>query len=380
MPTNCTAERVAVSVTLFLITFLPISSQINIFYSWLHFHQKLYYLLPYNISIISIHYNYWSAMLLNPGTVPIKYEPPPSSKLFELKSSNSLRYCKKCNNYKPPRSHHCSECNKCILKMDHHCAWVGNCIGSRNQPFFYRFLASVVFATGYGLILIFIRLYSLYRLQQSIIDSYTDFNAEIYSTLHLSDAWEIFYILINAILMLIVFLLVGIMFIYQTYYISKNTTTIESFELDKINDLVRRGKISLEDSINPYDLGFIDNFRSVFGNTYSTWLFTPQFSGLEFQINESCIEVAKRNRKVLTWPPEEYLEFKRTGVFDYKGSKHVRRGSEGYIVRDISMQDRQEMVNEQMNIEQSYSESSFSEEDEPLGALKSRIANRKSQS
>lgn len=35
----------------------------------------------------------------------------------------AVRYCEKCTQVKPDRSHHCGVCEKCILKMDHHCPW-----------------------------------------------------------------------------------------------------------------------------------------------------------------------------------------------------------------------------------------------------------------
>lgn len=50
------------------------------------------------------------------------------------------RWCKKCKQLKPPRTHHCSVCGKCILKMDHHCPWVGSCVGFNNHKFFLQFL------------------------------------------------------------------------------------------------------------------------------------------------------------------------------------------------------------------------------------------------
>lgn len=33
------------------------------------------------------------------------------------KSDGGARYCKKCNQYKPPRSHHCRVCERCVLRM-----------------------------------------------------------------------------------------------------------------------------------------------------------------------------------------------------------------------------------------------------------------------
>lgn len=50
------------------------------------------------------------------------------------------QYCDRCDNIKPPRTHHCSVCNRCVMRMDHHCPWVGNCVGVRNHKFFILFL------------------------------------------------------------------------------------------------------------------------------------------------------------------------------------------------------------------------------------------------
>ena len=51
-----------------------------------------------------------------------------------------FKYCLKCEEVKPPRTHHCSACGKCVMKMDHHCPWVGTCIGKRNYKYFITFL------------------------------------------------------------------------------------------------------------------------------------------------------------------------------------------------------------------------------------------------
>jgi hypothetical protein len=50
------------------------------------------------------------------------------------------RWCKKCNRWKPPRSHHCSMMGACVLKMDHYCVWMGNTIGLLNYRSFVLFL------------------------------------------------------------------------------------------------------------------------------------------------------------------------------------------------------------------------------------------------
>ena len=55
------------------------------------------------------------------------------------KTFKSFRLCKKCNNIKPPRTHHCSVCGKCVMRMDHHCPWTGNCVGVMNHKYFICF-------------------------------------------------------------------------------------------------------------------------------------------------------------------------------------------------------------------------------------------------
>lgn len=50
------------------------------------------------------------------------------------------RYCKKCNEVKPMRTHHCSVCNRCVFQMDHHCPWVNNCLGLENKRYFLLFI------------------------------------------------------------------------------------------------------------------------------------------------------------------------------------------------------------------------------------------------
>ena len=47
------------------------------------------------------------------------------------------RYCKQCDQIKPPRAHHCSICGQCVMRMDHHCPWVGRCVGHNNYRMFY---------------------------------------------------------------------------------------------------------------------------------------------------------------------------------------------------------------------------------------------------
>lgn len=71
---------------------------------------------------------------------------PRGSPLERMSSCHGLlqdgaqRFCQKCQNYKPPRSHHCRVCQRCVLRMDHHCPWTNNCVGHRNYRTFLVFL------------------------------------------------------------------------------------------------------------------------------------------------------------------------------------------------------------------------------------------------
>ncbi|KAK3106438.1 hypothetical protein FSP39_020027 [Pinctada imbricata] len=47
-----------------------------------------------------------------------------------------LKWCDKCEIFKPLRTHHCKICKKCVLMRDHHCYIVGTCIGYKNQRYF----------------------------------------------------------------------------------------------------------------------------------------------------------------------------------------------------------------------------------------------------
>lgn len=52
----------------------------------------------------------------------------------------SMKHCKTCDIYRPPRTNHCKICNCCIERLDHHCPWLGTCVGKRNYKFFLMFL------------------------------------------------------------------------------------------------------------------------------------------------------------------------------------------------------------------------------------------------
>mmetsp|Transcript_15722 Transcript_15722/g.39983 ORF Transcript_15722/g.39983 Transcript_15722/m.39983 type:complete len:310 (-) Transcript_15722:2059-2988(-) len=60
---------------------------------------------------------------------------------YVAEGREDIRFCSKCQDFKPQRAHHCSICGKCVLRMDHHCPWINNCVGLRNHRPFVVFIA-----------------------------------------------------------------------------------------------------------------------------------------------------------------------------------------------------------------------------------------------
>ncbi|OEL20425.1 putative protein S-acyltransferase 14 [Dichanthelium oligosanthes] len=145
--------------------------------------------LLFHFLLIMLLWSYFSVVFTDPGGVPPNWrsdvdeesgETAPlstaefsglmnSQQSMALSDTGSprIRYCRKCNQLKPPRCHHCSVCKfflhrtlnlvidlgvfgscpniaslggRCVLKMDHHCVWVVNCVGALNYKFFLLFL------------------------------------------------------------------------------------------------------------------------------------------------------------------------------------------------------------------------------------------------
>ena len=74
---------------------------------------------------------------------------------YSVGSFYRYKFCKICNEFKPPRAHHCSMCERCVFRMDHHCPWVGNCVGLMNHKKFLLFLIYAFLglqSTGWGVL------------------------------------------------------------------------------------------------------------------------------------------------------------------------------------------------------------------------------------
>ncbi|KAJ1865834.1 Palmitoyltransferase [Coemansia sp. RSA 989] len=275
-----------------LITFIGYSSQFFVFWDYLGgFSWRCLLVLGiFNSLLHLLLYNYYLAVTVPPGHVPLGWEPPrDGANVYELKRDTLRpRYCRLCKGFKPPRTHHCADCDRCVLKMDHHCPWTNNCVGFYNQGHFLRFVYTVDVTCAMAMTLHVRRMYEL------IVDS---INGTYY--VRQPTQTEVAFLIINISLLFFVLLLVGILSCYHLYLVARNTTTIESREKERVAKLVRSKKC--QPTPYPYDLGVLRNFKSVFGPSMALWWLPQRMpgSGLDFSIRDDL-------KPPVYWPPPGY--------------------------------------------------------------------------
>lgn len=213
--------------------------------------------------------------------------------------------------------------------MDHHCPWTNNCIGYNNMPHFFRFISSVVVVVGYLFSYMVSRLFRYY--QERDLPSYL-FQPKVFAL-----------ILVEFMLTGFVELTVGILWIRIFNQIIENKTTIEDWEMDRIQDkfydedfwakvrsnykkfnpdsedlpeltswkvnyrVLKKGSqipnnFSIDDFIFPYDLNsWFDNFRDSMGSVLFWWLpwSKAKGSGMNFTIDKYDEDQLK-----LPFPPD----------------------------------------------------------------------------
>jgi hypothetical protein len=163
-----------VSFVATMILFIAYTSQIFVIWPYLgsaNLHSILI-LVPLNFFVVMVLINYFLTCKTDPGSVPARWIPRQQAYIEVKKSTHTPRFCKTCDNYKPPRTHHCSCCNRCVLKMDHHCPWVNNCVGFANYCHFIRFLFYVDISTIYLFVLLCCRLAQLVRDVRNVCNYY----------------------------------------------------------------------------------------------------------------------------------------------------------------------------------------------------------------
>ena len=113
--------------------------------------------------------------------------------------------------------------------MDHHCPWIANCVGFNNQKFFYLFLFYATLGDLIGFICLISKLYEPDFFQQILRPNrrinYLADNLMLEVIYSFKDT---IILIIGICSTLIMTLAIGTLFIYQTYLIFNNLTSIES--------------------------------------------------------------------------------------------------------------------------------------------------------
>lgn len=119
--------------------------------SWLYY----YYCLAMMVfAEVMVYGNFALAIFTAPGFVPQdpwreapvfngkKYSGNPFE-VTQLDRSGKLRYCSRCEQFKPDNAHHCAMCERCVYRFDHFCPMTANAIGRDNSKYFFLFLGYI---------------------------------------------------------------------------------------------------------------------------------------------------------------------------------------------------------------------------------------------
>jgi len=243
------------------------------------------------ILIIAVLGSYYKASVTSPGAVPKDWNPK-SYKYSSLEYSGTTametKFCKNCNAWKPPRSHHCKTCNICVKKMDHHCVYINNCVGYHNHKMFFLFLVYAEVAIGYLLLLVILR--SKMLLIQAFNKQKEFFNP-----------MDAIIVSLLGMLYLALLLSIGMLFWWQIWLISQNKTSIEHFQARKKKREAEKQGIKKIAVDHPYHLGFISNLKATLGNNIWMWPFPTVLpgSGLEFPVSKQYEDDCKNQQLML---------------------------------------------------------------------------------
>lgn len=209
---------------------------------------------------LNLLYNYYKAITTHPGRPPPTMHVPANMEMLMKMEQRNIasgkvkgwsKYCKKCVFVKPERSHHCQICGYCVLKMDHHCPWINNCVGHYNYRYFLKFMLYLHVASLFVIIIVGIAWMG--KPNKRAVLTHEDG------------------VVLGAVLCLSAYFAILILGGLHTFLVLTNQTTIELYHNRKQTELYqKRGDVYR----NPYNLGMLRNFHSVFGagSSWFTWL------------------------------------------------------------------------------------------------------------
>ena len=191
--------------------------------------------------------------------------------------------------------------------MDHHCPWTGNCVSHRTFPHFIRFLFYAVVSMSYLQYFLYLRVAVVWKNRslpsvRIMIGLWSQWLRNIQQYLGPSAASLVF-LFILVITNFVTLFALFILLIRSGWSLCTNVTTIESWEIERHETLLRRAKalggyLDGPDGIKvrivkqefPYDIGIWANISQGMGGGFLTWLWpfakSPSSeSGLDFEVN-----------------------------------------------------------------------------------------------
>ena len=198
---------------------------------------------------------------------------------WTLQGAREWGFCANSNQPKPPRAHFDYVTRSLVLNMDHYCPWMFNTVGYFNYRYFVSFLIHVMLAMVYLMIMVlrpFLALNSSEYRQQIVQSKHQDFDSVHHLIPYVPTPEERSCIGFMFMMSAAVGISVGFLCGFHIYLILTAQTTIEfnskvsfSFNWNRLQRTARIGN----NNNNPYDLGWKQNWRQVFGPCNSSMEF-----------------------------------------------------------------------------------------------------------
>lgn len=173
----------------------------------------------------------------------------PLAGLKEKKHHGGVRYCQKTQQFKPDRAHYCAATHRVVSRLDHYCIFLYSTVGYHNHKFFFIWLIHLI------LLAAFIATKYMFALH---------FLSNISTTTHFVVNMLLSCVSIAVSIALVFFLA------FHMYLIANSLTTLEFNE--KYNQLDARLGVYRP---TPFDMGWEENFRQVFGQDHFVWWLLP---------------------------------------------------------------------------------------------------------